>query len=368
VTGIRAAVAPAALQTEIRRFPRPEVGPDEGLLEVEACGVCGTDWEFYTRSRGSHLGPLILGHEVVGRVWSLGERAAERWKIAVGDRIVVEEFLPCGHCGFCLEGKHVYCEATESRGLKPFRRFGATPIDVPPSLWGGFAEALYLPPNALIHRIDEETPAELAALFVPISNGLHWVLEEGSFPLGGTLVVFGPGQHGLGCVVAGLQAGAGLIVAVGLSTVDAERLEAARSLGARTLEADRVDVVAAISELTGGKGADLAIDLAPGAPGTVEAALAVAAKGGTVVLAASKHGRPIEGFSNESVVRKGLTIKGVRGRNYRSVEAALGLIATRRFPLERLCTHSFALDQVDAALRVAGERTDASAIHVTVVP
>src|SRR5574341_1863587 len=98
---VRAAVAPAPLSTELRAFPVPVVGSDDGLLTVEACGLCGTDWDFYTRRRGAHLGPLILGHEIVGRVAAIGERAGERWKVRVGDRAAVEEFLPCGRCEFC---------------------------------------------------------------------------------------------------------------------------------------------------------------------------------------------------------------------------------------------------------------------------
>src|SRR3989449_4809912 len=95
-TGVRtvtAAVAVAPLRTELRRLPVPVVGPDDGLLAVDACGLCGTDWDFYTRQRGAHLGPLILGHEIVGRVAALGEDAAKRWNITSGDRIAVEEFL-----------------------------------------------------------------------------------------------------------------------------------------------------------------------------------------------------------------------------------------------------------------------------------
>src|SRR2546426_6567974 len=74
-TGVRmvtAAVAVAPLRTELRQLPVPAVGPEDGLLAVDACGLCGTDWDFYTRQRGAHLGPLILGHEIVGRVAALG--------------------------------------------------------------------------------------------------------------------------------------------------------------------------------------------------------------------------------------------------------------------------------------------------------
>ena len=361
---VRAAVTPAPLSTELRTFRVPPVGPDDGLLEVEACGLCGTDWDFYTRRRGAHLGPLILGHEIVGRVVAVGERAAQRWRITAGDRVAVEEFLPCGHCEFCFTGRPAMCEATDSRSEKVFLRYGATPIDIPPGLWGGFSEVLYLHPHALVHTIGDLS-ADLATLFVPISNGVRWVLKEGRLPRGGTVVVFGPGAHGLGCVVAGVEGGADHVIAVGRSR--GARLEAARTLGAVPIESNGTDVVAAVRDITSGAMADVVIDLAPGAADTIETALTLARKGGTVVLAAAKHGTPV-GFKSDIIIRNELTVKGVRGRDYQSVEDALRIIRSGRYPLERLRTHEFSLGEADQALRVLGERTDPSAIHVSVVP
>lgn len=354
------------LRTELRQLPVPAVGPDDGLLTVDACGLCGTDWDFYTRQRGAHLGPLILGHEIVGRVAQIGERAAQRWHVRPGDRVAVEEFLPCGECEFCRTGRPALCEATDSRSEQPFLRYGATPIDVPPGLWGGFSEMLYLHPRALVHRIPDDVTSDLATLFVPISNGVRWVLKEGRLPRGGTAVIIGPGAHGLGCVVAALEGGAKHVIAVGRTP--GPRLDAARAVGATPLEAGRTDVVAAVRELTRGALADLIVDLAPGAPETVETALALARKGATIILAASKRGKPVIAPLNDIVIRKELTVKGVRGRDYESVEEALRIIQSRRYPLEQFRTHEFPLDRSDQALRVQGERTDPRAIHVTVVP
>ncbi|MBI3975361.1 MAG: alcohol dehydrogenase catalytic domain-containing protein [Armatimonadetes bacterium] len=362
----RAAVAVAPLRTEVRELPLPVIGPEDGLLAVEACGVCGTDWDFYTRRRGATLGPLILGHEVIGRIIAVGERAAERWGVREGERVAVEEFLPCGHCEFCLSGRPALCAATDSRSEAPFLRYGATSTDVPPGLWGGFSEVLYLHPHALVHRLEESLSADLATLFVPISNGVRWVRTEGRLRPGGMLVVQGPGAHGLGCVIAALEAGAGRIIVVGRSA--GTRLEAARALGALTIEAGRTDVVEAVREMTNGEMADVVVDLAPGATETVEAALAMARKGGTIILAASKHGRPVAGFLNDTVVRNELTVKGVRGRDYQSVEEALRIIRSGRYPLDRVRTHRFSLAETDRALRILGERSDPSAIHAAVFP
>ncbi len=356
----------APLRTELWELPRPAVGPDEGLLAVEACGVCGTDWDFYTRRRGSTLGPLILGHEVVGRIIAVGEKAGARWGVREGERVAVEEFLPCGECEFCLSGRPALCAATDSRSDGPFLRYGATSTTVPPGLWGGFSEVLYLHPRALVHRLGGTVSPDLASLFVPIANGVRWVQKEGRLRPGGTVVVQGPGAHGLGCVIAAREAGAGRIIVVGRSA--GARLEAARALGAMTIEAERADVVSAVREATAGEMADLIIDLAPGATETVEAAIAMARKGGTILLVASKHGKPVTGFLNDTVVRNELTVKGVRGRDYESVEDALRIIRSGRYPLDRVRTHRLPLRETDQALRILGERTDPAAIHVAVAP
>lgn len=366
---VRAAVATAALTTEHRSFPTPRIGPDDGLLQVEASGVCGTDWEIYQRrSRGAGLGPLILGHETIGRIVALGERAAERWGAQVGDRVAVEEFLPCGTCRLCRDGSYRLCEATDSRSGKPFLRYGSTPVSLEPALFGGFAEYLYLHPRAIIYPIGQALSPELATLFVPISNGIRWVVQEGGMQLGQTVVIMGPGQHGLGCVVAAREGGAGKIIVIGAAG-DQERLGLALALGAdHVLVAGESNPVDAVRELTGGHGADVIVDIVPGASSTVEDAIEMVAKRGQIVLAASKHGAAVSGFAHDTVVRKEARLMGVRGHDHRSVEPALEIIASGRYPLERLCTHSYGIEDVDEALRMAGQRTDPAAIHVSILP
>jgi threonine dehydrogenase-like Zn-dependent dehydrogenase len=88
-----------------------------------------------------------------------------------------------------------------------------------------------LHPNSLVYPLAEHVPAEMGPLFLPLSNGLRWVRDVADLPLGGTIVIFGPGQHGLSCVIGAREAGAGLIIVVGLES-DRKRLDVARSLGA----------------------------------------------------------------------------------------------------------------------------------------
>jgi len=109
---IAAAVAIGPGATEVQTFPEPEIPADGGLLRIEAAGVCGSDVPAYRRIRE----PTILGHETVGRIEALGAAARERWGVDGGDRVLIEEYLPCGHCAYCRsDGKcSAFCNANAS--------------------------------------------------------------------------------------------------------------------------------------------------------------------------------------------------------------------------------------------------------------
>jgi threonine dehydrogenase-like Zn-dependent dehydrogenase len=171
---IRAAVLVDDRRLEIRGFPRPTIGRNDGLLRVEASGICGTDVEQYHGAAQS-LGqpyPAVLGREPVGVVEEVGEAAGRRWGIQPGDRVAVEPFFPCGHCEACRSGRYSGCD-----GRRP-NLYSFAGTDVPPALWGGHAEYLYLHPNSILHRISPNLPADLAALFNPLGAGVAWAVQN----------------------------------------------------------------------------------------------------------------------------------------------------------------------------------------------
>src|SRR3954469_17597831 len=101
-TKTRAALLVGPRQIEMREFAIPPIGEDEGLLRVETTGVCGVDWPAYTGKRPDRFRPpMILGHEIVGRIARIGKKVAARWGVQEGDRVVMEEYAPCGRCEFC---------------------------------------------------------------------------------------------------------------------------------------------------------------------------------------------------------------------------------------------------------------------------
>ena len=191
-----AAVMLSPRQTELRELPLPDVPLDAGLLRVLATGICGSDWPKYLSEKFS---PCILGHEIVGIVEKLGSAARDRWGVEEGDYVALEEYLPCGHCEYCRTGEYRSCLETdflESGSI----RYGSTRLDVPPGLFGGYSQYLYLHPRSVLHKIPAGIPPHIAAMALPLGNGFQWAHLDGDAGPGKTIVVIGPGQQGFGCI------------------------------------------------------------------------------------------------------------------------------------------------------------------------
>jgi len=344
---------------EIREFPLPEVRADDGLLRIEATGVCGSDVAAYQEGRSMFYElPCVLGHETVGRIEQIGEAAADRWGVERGDRVVVEEYLPCGTCRACLAGAYQMCRV---------RRYGGRSIDSGSGLWGAYSDFMYLDPQSILHRVSENLDPRLAQLYIPLSNGLHWVQEVGGARTGDTVVVIGPGPHGLGCVIGAKEVGAGLVVAVGQER-DQQRLEVASRLGAdHVLAGDAAEVSEAVGEFTDGRMADAVVNAADSAD-ALATALAVAGDRATIVQVGLAHGgkADVGGALAKALVERLLTLRGVRGRPSRAVPAALRLIESGRYPLELINTGTFDVGQTEEALQAMEQ--DPGAIRLVVVP
>ena len=358
-------VALAMVQTgvgrlEPRELPLPAIGADDALLRVEACGICGSDVESFQGVLKVPL-PLIPGHEPLGVIDAIGDRAAQRWGVQVGDRVAVETLLPCNTCRRCRSGAYQLCASR--------RIYSYIPLAEAPGLWGAYAEYLYLAPNAIVHKVDPTLPPEIAVLFNPLGAGFRWAAEMPRTQPGDTVLVMGPGQRGLASVIACREVGAGTILVTGL-TRDAHKLALAREFGAdHSIDVERESVVKRVREITDGRGVDVVIDVTPVATQPIVDAIDCATLGGTVILAGVKGMKPVAGFVSDKVVLKEITVRGAIDVTSSGYRQAIRLLEARRVPVERMHTHEFALRDADTALRMLGrEIPGEESIHSCLLP
>lgn len=359
----RAIVQTGPRALELRDLPLPEIDDDSALLRVEACGICGSDVEQYQGLLPVRF-PLVPGHEPLGTIAKIGDRAAKRWRVDVGDRVAVEVMIPCGHCRSCLRGRYQACTG---HGKSMFA-YSYMPLSHPPGLWGAYADYLYLHPHALVHRMRKDLPASLAVMFNPLGAGFRWAVEMPQTGPGDTVLILGPGQRGLASVVAARAAGADTIIVTGL-TRDAGKLALAKTFGAdHVIDIEQEDVRARVREYTGGRGADVIVEVSA-ATGPIAESLWYAANGARIVLAGVKGFKPVPDFVSDMVVMKELRLMGALGVTSRGYEAAIRLIESERVDLMAMHTHDFALEDADLAIRtLAGEVPGESSIHSCLLP
>ncbi len=342
----RAATLVAPGKIEVREYPIPEVPPDGGLLKVEMGGVCGTDYKYYTGKLDLPM-PIILGHEILGRVEKLGARAAAIHRVREGDRVIIKGSLGCGRCADCRRGGDRFCKRRSAYGSR-------MSSEAPPHLFGGFAEYLYITPAALLTRIGDRLPAEAAALVGSVmANGFQWALRHGGVKMGDYVLVQGPGQQGLACTFASSHAGAARIFVTGVGR-DESRLEAARRFGAhRTINVEEEDVVDVIREETGGAMADVAVDVS-GNPAAICASVECLRRQGKLVLGGLTGDKTLTPMLMDRLVWGEICVQGAYTGDNDAVDATLRLMEATRFPVEEMVSHVFSLDETERCIQAVG--------------
>jgi 2-desacetyl-2-hydroxyethyl bacteriochlorophyllide A dehydrogenase len=359
----RAIVQTGPRRLELRELPVPEIDDDSALLRVEACGICGSDAEQYDGTIPAKY-PVVPGHEPLGVIDRIGDKAAKRWGVDVGDRVAVEVLIPCGHCAACIGGRYQVC-----RGRGGMFGYSYVPLATPPGLWGAYADYMYLDPHTLLHKVSKDLPASTAALFNPLGAGFRWAVELPDTGPGDTVLILGPGQRGLASVIAARAAGADAIIVTGLAR-DAAKLALAQELGAdHVIDVENEDARRRVKELTQGRGADVVIEVSSSSSAPVAEALHHAAFGGRVVLAGVKGFKPVPDFVSDLIVVKELRVMGAFGVTSPSYRAAIRTIEAGRVPVARMHTHDFALEDAEHAIRVlAGEIPGEQSIHSCLKP
>ena len=343
-----------------RDLPIPEIGHDDALLRIEACGICGSDYEQFEGVLKTPV-PVIPGHEPLGRIEKIGDGAARRWGVDVGDRVAVETMLSCRHCARCLSGEYHLCGSR--------RIYSYIPLSDEPGLWGAYAQFMYLHPNSIVHRIDPDLPAETAVMFNPLGAGFRWGVEIPNTQPGDTVIIMGPGQRGLSCVVACKEAGAAQIIVTGIAA-DVRKLELARAFGAdHTIDVENENAVRRVQELTDGRGADVVVDVSSYATEPIVQSLDFAALGGTVVLAGTKGFKSVPDFVSDKIVMKEITLRGAIGVTSTGYANAIRLLEAGTSPLARMHTHQFDLRDAEQAIRtLARQIPGEESIHSCLIP
>lgn len=336
----KAAVLTGIRQMEIREFPLPEVHDDDGLLRVDMVGVCGSDPGYYSGKTKVPF-PLIMGHEIVGTIEEIGETKSRLSGVKKGDRVVVQNRFGCGVCKQCITGNYEKCDTALGYGVW-------VPCSKPPYLWGAYSQYLYLPPRAMIHKIDPSVPLEAAVLTTSVmGNCIRWLREIGGCNVGDTVVISGPGQQGLASTVVAKECGARVIIA-GTSR-SASRLELAKEFGADyTVNVDETDLIEFVRDVTNGEMANIFMDVT-GSPKTLEMAPDIVGTFGRVVIP-GLYGHKPASIDFDKVVFKQLQLLGAHAQSYRADEAAVKLVESRKYALEKMVTHKYSLEEAEKAV------------------
>ena len=331
--------------------PVPEPGPDEVLVRVRMCGICGTDLKILAGHfpLTPPFGDFVPGHEWTGTVAATGASVDE---LAVGDRVCIEAHRGCGRCANCLTGRYTAC-LNYGNAAKGHRATGMTAN-------GGFAEYAVHHVGAL-HRLPDELTFEDGVLITTAGTGLYGLDVAGGYIAGQDVAVFGPGPVGLMAARVCVLLGAATVILVGTRK---SRLALGRDLGAVTVDARETDPVAAVLELTGGLGVDLAIE-ASGAVGVPQQCADVTKRGGRVLFVAF-YPEPVL-LDLSAVVRKDITMFTSRGEGRDNVRRAVALARGGRLRGRELVTHRFPLDDIAEALRVLSAR-EGDPVKVVVQP
>ena len=254
------------MELEVTDLPNPEIGPQDVLVRVRSCGICGSDVHGLDGSTGRRIPPLVMGHEAAGIIAEVGRNVTE-WK--EGDRVTFDSTVSCGRCAFCRRGDINLCNNRQVLGVScgDYRRNGA------------FAEYVAVPEN-ILYRLPEGLSFDHAAMIEAVSIAVHAV-NLTPHELGDTAVVVGSGMIGQLTVQAAKVAGFSKVYAV---DIDDAKLERAKNLGAdEAFNSKSCNVAAEIAARTNGQGADAVLE-AVGATDPIATSISSVRKGGTVTL------------------------------------------------------------------------------------
>jgi L-iditol 2-dehydrogenase len=317
----------------LRDIPDPACPPDGLVMEVAACGVCGSDLRRWKEGPPAGSGGVIPGHEAAGVIAQVGPQCRA---FAVGDRIAIAPDIHCGSCYFCRRERYNLCDDLKLLGITP-------------GYPGGFAEKLALDGNTLHNGIVHAMPAGLSFRHAAVSEPACSVLatqNKADTQAGDTVVIIGAGPTGCLHIAMARARGARVVVAQRSKT----RQELAARFGPdRIIDVTREDMVQAVLAFTGGLGADVVICANPVAD-TQRQAVECVRKGGRVLLFGGlPKADPVTHLDGNKIHYGEVEVMGAFSYHPRVHRQVLDLLAQGKLPADLLITGEFPLDQIDQA-------------------
>ncbi len=366
---VKAAVMTKPGKIDIQEFPYPKL-MDAGamILKMEMSGVCGTDKHTFEGRSKQYAGttaetdtpfPIIPGHENIGIIAEIGPKAAKEMEfygneLKVGDRVTMCPDIVCGKCWYCRNTfGYPWCESMKAYG-------NAFPTTMKPSLFGGWAEYMYIMPNSFVYKVPDDMPPEigvLAELFtvsfaVDRAKEAYSLANEG-FGVADTVVIQGVGPMGLAALAKSRILGAGDIIAVDKSDF---RLNMAKEFSADHIlnidKTSREERIERVKELTHGRGADLVVECT-GSPHAVIEGLDMLRKGGTYIEAGNFVDTGTTEINiNRHLCAKNVRLFGVTNHPYTHYGQSIKLMEKygHIFPFEKFVTHHYKIEQAEEGL------------------
>lgn len=331
----------------------PKIGdnaytPNDVLIEVEYCGICGSDIHRWNADKtGVKMPPrkVVLGHEIVGMVKEIGENVTT---VKPGDRVVCEivTFF-CGHCPNCWEGRYNICNTIPPMEGRAHYVTG-----------GGFAKYTVWPERQL-HKLPDNIPSKEAVLMEPTAGSVHSIITRMGVKAGESVAILGPGARGILLMQVCKAIGAGPIIITGLDRDEPFRLAVAKQLGADyVINVEKDDVRKRIAEITNGIGVDVVLENT-GSVEPIDESLDIVRKGGKVLWAGGGiRGGIVAPVDTYKIIVKEIDVKGEISQIPYDWITAIHLVKNKKIELKPLVTHVYSLENWKEAFDLAATSSE----------
>lgn len=308
---------------------KPEYGYNDLLIKIKKTAICGTDVHIYKWDEWSQQTipvPMVVGHEYVGEVAAMGDGVRG---FAIGDRVSGEGHITCGHCRNCRAGRRHLCRNTVGVGVnRP----------------GAFAEYLVIPAENAF-KLPDDISDDLAAIFDPFGNAVHTAL---AFDLvGEDVLITGAGPIGIMAAAVARHVGARHVV---ITDVNPYRLELALKMGAtRAVDVSKEKLKDVMNELGMKEGFDVGLEMS-GVPSAFAQMLETMNHGGKIAML----GIPPQSVAIDwnQVIFKGLTIKGIYGREMFETWYKMASLLQSGLDLSPILTHHLPVDEFEKGFEI----------------